>query len=81
MKTISYEQQEELAGFFLHLWNIYHGESENRLGFWQARLDEIGISWSVQNSVSALARTRSNGFLYFRTILKSKNIIVQTRIN
>lgn len=73
---ITREQFDTLSGFFVHLWCVKFEGSKPDFGFYQERLDSIGIPWWVQNKVSGLADVRENAFLYFRTIFKNVGITV-----
>ncbi|MDP2564457.1 hypothetical protein [Pseudoalteromonas marina] len=73
---ITREQFDTLSGFFVHLWCVKYEGSKPDFGFYQERLDGIGIPWWVQNKVSELAEVRENAFLYFRTIFQKAGITV-----
>ena len=69
--AITDEQYNELAGFFTALQGHYHYNNKTDFRAWAERLDKINIPWALQNSIACLADDRRNGFLYFRTILKT----------
>ncbi len=74
MSTITKEQYILLAGFKLHIWNVYHNRDNSKpeSDFWAELLDKAKIPWSIQNDVSCLMETRANGFSSLATLLKSK---------
>lgn len=64
------EQYNELSGFFTALQGHYHYNNKTDFKAWAERLDKLGISWSLQNSIACAAEKRENGFLYFRSVLE-----------
>jgi len=73
---ITQKQFSELQGFMLHCWNVFHDNAPSEFDYWSKKLDELKISWHVQNTAAYLMNKRENGFLYFRNLLASKNIII-----
>lgn len=69
MKNLTNEQFNALSGFFIALQGHYHYNNPTNFKDWAEILDELGISWKIQNAVAIAAENRQNGFLYFRTVL------------
>lgn len=76
MQTINKDQYDYLKGFFNSLWCSYHHKSEFNANHWANILDDAGIPWHVQNTVSALAHKRENNGFYLSTLLKQNNITI-----
>lgn len=74
--TINSKQLDLLKGFFTHCWCVYHESAQQGFGFWAQQLDNAGIPWSVQNTVSVSAEQRASRGKYLTTILKERNIVV-----
>jgi len=64
------QQLDHLHGFFVALWCHYHKKTDQfDHKYWADRLDQLGISWSVQNNIAIAAEKRDNNYIYFRTLL------------
>ena len=74
--TITAHQFSYLQGFFVHVWCVYHEKSKSDFSFWAKQLDDLGISWYVQNTVACLADKRENVFYYLRNLLAQKGISI-----
>ncbi|MFK5893574.1 MAG: hypothetical protein QM504_10170 [Pseudomonadota bacterium] len=70
--SLSFKQYDLLTSFFAHVWAFYHDEGDNEFGFWALRLDELNISWAVQNITAELAVEWPNGFSCLRVLLQQK---------
>lgn len=76
-ETITHHQFTYLQGFFTHVWCVTHEKAKSDYAFWAKQLDDLGISWYVQNLVAALADKRINGFYYLRSLLNDRGITIQ----
>lgn len=77
MHQITEQQLEALKGFKLHIWTHYHEkESHFDSSFWAKQLDDLRISWFVQNTTAILMETRANGFSSLKTLLQKEGILV-----
>ncbi len=75
-EVISDSQFSVLQGFFAHLWCVKFDGVKGDFGWWAKHLDSLGISWYVQNTISALADKRENAFYYLRRLLAEKGITI-----
>jgi hypothetical protein len=77
-------QHDPLHSLFIFLWASQHDKDEQRTpdefrkecAYKATELDELEIPWAVQNTIACAADKRSNGFIYFRTVLANCNIEV-----
>lgn len=76
MHTLTSNQYNYIQGFFAHLWAVKWDGAKADFGFWAKQLDSLGVSWYIQNSVSALVDKRESGFLYLRPQLAKFGISV-----
>tara|TARA_R110002049_G_scaffold225946_1_gene397888 strand:- start:1143 stop:1376 length:234 start_codon:yes stop_codon:yes gene_type:complete len=76
MKTITQDQYRHLQGFFFALSCHYLEGIKTNFGHWSNLLDDRGIPWNIQNSVSELAQYKINTGFYLSTLLKEKGIAV-----
>lgn len=68
-------QLETLKGFKLHVWTHYHEEKSGfDPAFWAKTLDDLKISWYVQNTVAILMECRANGFSSLKNLLQKEGI-------
>jgi len=70
------QQLDQLHGFFVALWCYYHkktGQFDHK--YWADRLDQLEISWSIQNAVAIAAENREINYIYFSTLIDRLNII------
>jgi hypothetical protein len=72
--TISKKQRDVLHGFYMHIWGVIHDAAEKDFGFYAKKLDEMGVSWAIQNIVAGIADERNSIHFYFNTMLQKKGI-------
>ena len=77
MKVITFKQYDHLQSFFFALYCHYHEGIKTNFGHWANLLDDRGISWSIQNTVSELSQHKENTGFYLSTLLKQNNIIIE----
>ena len=70
IENLNDKQIDNLHGFHLHCWNVYHMNGKSNFEFYAKLLDELNISWPIQNTVAIMAETRENAFYYFKPQLK-----------
>ncbi|MBE0420146.1 hypothetical protein EI165_08415 [Pseudoalteromonas nigrifaciens] len=73
---ITETQYRLLTDFYAHCFNVFHEQADDMFSWWAEKLDEAGIAWRVQNSVSAIANNKSSIGLYLRTHLQNKGVII-----
>tara|TARA_R110002012_G_C11473820_1_gene594263 strand:+ start:45 stop:290 length:246 start_codon:yes stop_codon:yes gene_type:complete len=73
---ISRQERDLLQGLYVHCYGVQHNGCKANYDFYVKQLDEAGISWRLQNIVSAFADDRKSRHKYFNTLLKEQNILI-----
>lgn len=77
--TITEKQYRLLTEFYGHCFKVFHEQSDDMFSWWADKLDGSGISWQVQNSVSAIATNKHSIGLYLRTHLQNKGVTITNK--
>lgn len=78
-QIITVEQFDQLQGFFLHCWSVYHEKADKDFSFYRGVLDKAGVNWVVQNAVSIIAEKKSNYHSNLKVLLRARNIFVKNK--
>lgn len=85
MYTINIDQKNNLESLYYNLYIIKHKELDElekaqidkNIKFLFSILDDINVSYQIQNTIIALAENKKNIEKYFTDLLKENNIMVK----